>query len=123
MPQAELRPQAFLEETSRRRPDFIIQLGDFCHGYTQQLTSVQRAFFKMWNSAPFTRHNVLGNHELDDCAKPFIIDLLEMPKPYYSFELKGFHFVILDCMHVLTDGSYVDYEKGNYHRCDEAHRN
>jgi 3',5'-cyclic AMP phosphodiesterase CpdA len=123
MPHAELRLQAFLEEASRRRPDFVIQLGDFFHGYSQQLTDQQKTYLEMWNSAPFTRHNVLGNHEMDSCPKQFAMGLLEMPKPYYSFDLKGFHFVILDCMHVLTDGRYVDYDSGNYHRFEEANKN
>jgi 3',5'-cyclic AMP phosphodiesterase CpdA len=108
------RLEAFLTEVERRSPDFIIQLGDHCHAYPPVLNDEQRAFVRMWLSDKRPKYSVLGNHELDKNTKERIMGLLEMPRNFYSFDVKGVHFVVLDCMYLLRDGKYVDYENGNY---------
>ncbi|NCP84290.1 MAG: twin-arginine translocation signal domain-containing protein [Bacteroidetes bacterium] len=57
-------------------------------------------------------YNAIGNHDLlgwsprrkvsvsdPDLGKKFIMDKLGMEKSYYSFETKGWHFVVLDALH------------------------
>ena len=116
MPKAELRLEAFLASAQARPLDFLIQIGDLCHGYTTALTPGQRELLHMWNSVGIPHYSVLGNHEMDSCSKQCIMDYLHMEKPYYSFDCRGVHFVVLDCMHVLSDGKYIDYDHGNYYR-------
>ena len=95
-------------------PDFVIQLGDHCHAYPPVLNDEQRAFVKLWLSTKLPKYNVLGNHELDKNTKGHVMATLEMPKSFYSFDIKGVHCVVLDCMYILRDGKYVDFENGNY---------
>lgn len=54
-------------------------------------------------------HDVLGWHPRrkvetsdPDLGKKCIMDLLEWPSSYYSFDYKGWHFVILDCIKGVT---------------------
>ena len=114
------RLEVFLAEVERRSPDFIIQLGDHCHAYPPVINDEQRAFTRMWLSDKRPKYNVLGNHELDKNTKERVMGLLEMTKNFYSFDVRGIHCVVLDCMYLLRDGKYVDYGDGNYWSLPEA---
>lgn len=92
MHDADQRLQAFVEAASQAKADFIIQLGDFCQPKPANL-----GFLKIWNSFPGERHHVLGNHDMDGGFKrEQTIAYLGMPAKYYSFDVKGWHFVVLD---------------------------
>ena len=119
MPDAQVRLEAFLAAAAPRDLDFLIQLGDFCDGYSAQLTADQKRFVATWHQVRIPRYNVLGNHEMDRGSKRQIMDVLEMPRNYYSFDVRGVHFVVLDCMHVLQDGKTIDYLEGNYFKHSE----
>lgn len=114
MPGAQQRVEAFLSEAKRHSPDFVIQLGDFCDGYTASPSLEQKAFLKIWHDFQARKYNVLGNHEMDRCSKAEVMSLLEMPRRYYSFDQRGVHFIVLDCMNLMEDGKIVNYEKGSY---------
>jgi 3',5'-cyclic AMP phosphodiesterase CpdA len=114
MPGARQRLEAFLAEAKRHSPDFLIQLGDFCDGYTRSPDAEQKAFLKTWHQFPGAKYNVLGNHEMDRCTKPEAMEFLEMPKRYYSFDQRGIHFIVLDCMNLMEEGKIVSYDNGSY---------
>jgi hypothetical protein len=114
MPDAQMRLEAFLTASGSHKLDFLIQVGDFCDGYYAQLKPEQKRFVQTWHSARLPHYSVLGNHELDHGNKQHIVELLEMPKNYYSFDVMGFHFVALDCMHLREGSKIVDYLEGNY---------
>jgi len=119
MPDAQTRLEAFLAAAATRELDFLIQLGDFCDGYAAQLTPEQKRFVDTWHQVRTPHYNVLGNHEMDRGSKRQIMGVLEMPRNYYSFDVRGIHFVVLDCMHVLEGGKTVDYLEGNYFKHTE----
>ena len=123
MPDAQLRFEAFLHAVQERHLDFVIQLGDLCHGYTSTPNPDQRDLLNKWNAVRLPRYNVLGNHEMDRCSKACIMDYLQMKQSFYSFDQGGVHFVVLDCMHVLKDSKCVDYDNGNYFRFKDAQIN
>jgi 3',5'-cyclic AMP phosphodiesterase CpdA len=114
MPDAHSRLEAFLTAAGRRELDFLIQLGDFCDGYAAQLTPEQKQFVADWHKVRVPHYSVLGNHEMDHGDKKHIMDVLEMRKNYYSFDVRGIHFVVLDCMHLMENGKVIDYAAGNY---------
>lgn len=92
MHDADDRLSAFIKEASARKVDFIIQLGDFCRPYDYNL-----GFLKIWNGFPGEKHHVIGNHEMDGgFSREVVIEYLNSPAKYYSFDKNGFHFVILD---------------------------
>lgn len=109
MPDAESRLEAFAEACANRRPDLVFQMGDFCHPKPES-----RSFLSTWHSIGGDKRSVLGNHDMDFGSKRMIMDRLEMPQNYYSFDKGGFHFTVLDCNYILDGGRYVDFSHGNY---------
>ena len=92
MHDADQRLQAFVDAAVQSKVDFIIQLGDFC-----QPKPSNQGFLKIWNSFPGERHHVLGNHDMDGGFKrEQAVAFLGMPTRYYSFDVRGWHFVVLD---------------------------
>ena len=77
----------------KRKPDFIIQLGDFSLPRKQN-----QLFIEKWNSFNGPKYHVLGNHDMRDFGykKEETMRWWEMQKRYYSFDLNGFHFIVLD---------------------------
>ena len=116
MHDAEQRLEKFVKETIRRNTDFNIQLGDFCFPIKEN-----RSFFNIWSEYQGPKYHVLGNHDMDTSSKQETIDYWGMESSYYSFDQKGFHFVVLDANFLNLDGKYVDYEKANFY-IDSAHR-
>lgn len=108
------RLQVFLDEIKREEQvDFIIQLGDFILNPTQAKSG---NFLNLWNSFEGPKYHVLGNHDMDCADKAQVRAFWGMPANYYSFDLKGFRFVVLDGNH-LKQGldEYRDYENSNYY--------
>jgi predicted phosphodiesterase len=92
MHDADLRLTSFISEMKQLYPDFIIQLGDFC-----QPKEHNRAFLSIWDTYPGRRLHVVGNHDTDGgFTKDSTLAFLGSPASYFSFDLKGFHFIILD---------------------------
>jgi len=92
MHDADGRLEVFIRDASKRKVDFIIELGDFCRPYDYNLD-----FLKIWNSFPGEKYHVLGNHETDGgFSKDQVIRYLNSPGKYYSFDKHGYHFIVLD---------------------------
>lgn len=86
------RLQAFIQSMNKRNPDFILQLGDFCVPKDKN-----KIIMDIWNQFPGEKHHVIGNHEFDQhCTVDQIVQFFGMPGRYYSFDVKGYHFVIMD---------------------------
>jgi UDP-2,3-diacylglucosamine pyrophosphatase LpxH len=115
-PDALDRLKVFIGEASSRKVDAIIQGGDFCHPKPEAAE-----LMKVWNQYRGDKYHVLGNHDMDFGTKEDIMKLWGMPRPYYAFEQGGFHFIVMDCNHILKDGQYIDYVKGNFY-IDPARR-
>jgi calcineurin-like phosphoesterase family protein len=107
---ADRRLAAFVNDAGQRKLDFIIQGGDFCHP-----TKEAEPFLNIWNSFKGDKYHVLGNHDMDKGTKKQIMDLWGMEKPYYSFDEGEFHFVVMDCNHILSEGRYIDYANANFY--------
>ena len=91
IPDADERLEKFIKEAVKRKVDFIIQLGDFCFAESKNL-----GFLGIWNSFKGPKYHVLGNHDMDRNSKPEMLEFLGMPKTYYSYDIGGYHFVVLD---------------------------
>lgn len=103
------RLKVFIHEAEKKKPDFIIQCGDFCHPNDEA-----KPFLDTWNSFKGDKFHVLGNHDMDHGTKENIMDFWGLKNRYYSFDRGDFHFIVLDCNFILKDGLYLEYEKGNY---------
>jgi hypothetical protein len=92
MPDGVERIRAFVDAMTKAKPDFILQLGDFC-----QPKPANRKFLDAWNSFAGPRYHVLGNHDMDGgftstqtCA------FLGSPAPYYAFTAGPIRGVVLN---------------------------
>ena len=87
-----------LSEMMRLRPEFIINVGDMIEGYTTDTTllKTQWAEYKqVLKPVTVPIHLVPGNHDiLSDIQEQ--VYLKEIGDRYYSFDERGFHFVVLD---------------------------
>lgn len=133
---AQFRIDTFIKRANEEKVDFAIQLGDFIQppfkgSYIcaeDRVSPVMRntledkgnnaacrvklleSFEKL--NAPF--YHVLGNHDLDLYTKEEVMDFWKMKSKYYSFDVKDYHFIVLDANFANPDGEVVDFEKGNY---------
>jgi 3',5'-cyclic AMP phosphodiesterase CpdA len=108
-PDAEARLDAFMHAAELRKPDMLIQMGDFCHPPRKVKSAT--AFLRTFEQFRGPRHHVIGNHDLDMArSKREILDVWGADRSYYSFDQGGFHFVVLDCNYVRTaDGKSLDW--------------
>ena len=83
----------FINAMKKRKPNFIIQLGDFSLPRTQN-----QPFIDQWNSFNGPKYHVLGNHDMRDFGykKEETMKWWKMDKRYYSFDYNNFHFIVLD---------------------------
>ena len=92
MHDADQRLKAFIDEAGEKDLDFIMQLGDFCRPYDYNL-----GFMSVWNSFQGKRFHVIGNHDMDGgFTREQVVEFWESEGRYYSFDLKGYHFIVLD---------------------------
>ncbi len=134
MPDCEQRVAAFLEACRKEDVDFVVQLGDFCYPDIKNCAcapeyrpvNIQNALdypvyankekiMEMWNNFEKPAYHVLGNHDCDFCTKKQIFEYYGVDYgSYYSFDMGGFHFVVLDGNYMKVNGEYIAYEQSNY---------
>ena len=114
MPDADLRLETFMKQVEEKKPDFILQLGDFCFPKNEN-----KGFLNIWNTFSGPSYHVLGNHDMDVSSKRQTMDYWGMEMPFYSFDKGGFHFIVLDANFMCKDGKYIDYDKANFYVDDQ----
>lgn len=110
----------FIDTANREKVDFIIELGDFKDqdkvpnesNTLRYLTDIE-AVFQQFNGPVY---HVLGNHDMDSLSKEqFLSHVVNTGIPptqsYFSFNKRGFHFVVLDA-NTTKEGKAYDH--GNY---------
>lgn len=92
MHDGERRLKAFIDEMKILKPDFIIQLGDFCGPY-----QTNRGFMDIWNDFKGPSYHVIGNHDTDGgFSFQQVVDYWKGKGIYYSFDSNGYHFSVLN---------------------------
>lgn len=90
--------EKIVAEVERMKPDFVITIGDYIQGYTDDSIILK----KQWEEyksliKPLTIpiYFTPGNHDItSDTALPFYQRYIG--KSYYSFDYRGMHFIVLD---------------------------
>jgi Icc protein len=99
--------------------DFVLMGGDmaFDGNYTakEEFADQIDLYKKVSDQLKMPYHNLIGNHDVlgwsgrrkvsvddPDIGKKLIMDKLKMTSSYYSFNHKGWHFVMLDSIHPVT---------------------
>ncbi len=105
-----------------KKVDFVIELGDLKDQgkpITEESTlKYLDAIEKVYGQFNGLRYHVLGNHDVDSISKEqFQARVentgIEKGSTYYSFDVKGIHFVVLDANY-NADGSDYDHGKFNW---------
>jgi predicted phosphodiesterase len=92
MHDGEERLKAFIDESNKRKMDFVMQLGDFCCPY-----DYNKSFMDVWEKFNGPKYHLLGNHDTDGGFKrEEAMAFWGMKSRYYSFDSSGYHFIILD---------------------------
>ncbi len=79
----------------QEKPAFLIQLGDLVDGGLAHVDRILPVFQRF--SGP--KYHVLGNHDLS-VGRAVILQRLGLARGYYRFEVKDWHFIVLDGMEV-----------------------
>ncbi|MFC1739020.1 metallophosphoesterase family protein [Planctomycetota bacterium] len=97
---AEERMQTFVDRMNKEKVDFIMQLGDFCSPYPDdkiELAPKNARFLAIFNQFKGPKYHVFGNHDIDDnFTWEETMAFWEVDRTYYSFDMNGWHFVVLD---------------------------
>jgi 3',5'-cyclic AMP phosphodiesterase CpdA len=107
-----------IEVCNAQRIDFIIGGGDLKDQGSDGTSSLSylRAIEAELQKFDGPTYHVLGNHDADNISKTqFLTNITNTNIPpaskYYSFDIKGVHFVVLDANY-RSDG--IDYDRGNF---------
>lgn len=107
----------------KERPELVVMGGDmaFDGNYHEKSKFIRdvKLYKEISDELGVPYFHCMGNHDTlglsprrkvsvndPDFGKKAIMDLLEWPSSYYSFDYKGWHFVVLDCMHVVKDDEH-----------------
>lgn len=86
------------EHLTTDKPDFVVELGDFIDAADSVATEQDylRRVSEVFNTIPATKHYVLGNHCVDTLTKEEFLSGVGKQESFYSFDVGGVHFVVLD---------------------------
>lgn len=103
------RVNELVEHVKSIKPDFVVSLGDLCKPMEENKEIVLNKLME----TGVTVHHTIGNHETDDCYLEDVVDFLSMKEPYYSFEMGGIKFIVLNSCYYSKDGQ----ERAYFGRC------
>jgi len=104
---ADIRLKTFIDSMNREKVDFIMQLGDFCRPY-----DYNQGFLDIWNQFQGPRFHVLGNHDTDGgFTREQTLEFWGTKNKYYSFDMSGYHFVVLDGNDKKKQGAVSGYPR------------
>jgi len=103
------RVNTFVKDATAKKVDFIIELGDLCHG-----VSGAKKILPAFNQYKGEKHHVLGNHDMETSTKKEMVSIYDMPSNYYYFDKEGVRFIILDCNFIRKENKLFDYDHGNF---------
>ena len=90
--------QAAVKALETKEPDLIICLGDMIdksETIEEELSCI-REVKDCLNTLPAEKHFLIGNHDVSELTKKQYMSACGTAAPYYSFDYKGVHIVILD---------------------------
>ena len=87
-----------IDQFNRANADLVIELGDFIDSADSADREIEylARIEAIYTGARCPQHHVLGNHCVFTLTKEQFLAECGMSRSYYSFDVGGFHFVILD---------------------------
>lgn len=108
---------AKLAEAAKRfeeqKVDLVVELGDMIDSadFLHVEKGYLRRIVKDFAAIPGKHYYVLGNHCVSALTKPEFLEIVGQKASFYSFDVKGYHFVVLDAC-FRSDGK--PYGRGNF---------
>lgn len=111
------RITTFVNEMNGWPADAVIQLGDLVNGAfvmggalgdPTRISGFLDEAIALLSGLESPLYHVLGNHDMYDLSKPEVLVALGLEIGYYSFDLGGFHFAVLDAEY-NPDGTDYDH--------------
>jgi len=111
------RLTAFVEAMNAAGADAVIQLGDLVNGNfvfggtigdPARIGGLLAEAVTLLAAFDGPVYHVAGNHDFYDLSLPEYIEIVGIEKTVYSFDIGGFHIVILDAEY-NPDGSHYDH--------------
>lgn len=107
-------------QSQKPEVDMILNGGDIVFDMNKENLNTINAQWKLYHAitkaeCDLPMHYTLGNHDIwwDEknkeqalYGKQFSLDQLNLPNPYYSFNKRGWKFIILDSVHLDIDGTW-----------------
>lgn len=117
----------FLKVCREENVDFVVQLGDFCMPEGDRKLcadySVNDRVLEMYNGFEKPSFHVFGNHDMDTRTKEEMLEYwgAKNDKPYYSFDMNEYHFVVLDPNFMKIGDEFISYGMGSYYAHSGSH--
>lgn len=93
-----------LARAVKAKSDFVMDLGDMTFG---PVTQDECDYVRHYNAFKAVKtYHTYGNHEYENATPEKLAEVYQMPRNYYSFDCKGFRFIVLDPHYHLVDGRY-----------------
>ncbi len=89
--------------------DFIIQLGDLCHG-----AEFVADFVKEYNDFHIPSYHALGNHDAEFTSFEDTLKYYNMPAEYYYFDNGGYRIIVMNPNYYYEDGEYTRFSLANW---------
>jgi predicted phosphodiesterase len=91
-------------EIERLKPEFVITVGDMIQGYTEDKAEMERQwteYMEIIKAFSMPVYFTPGNHDITDTP---MVEAYErwIGRPYYSFDVRGVHFIVLDTSRYQT---------------------
>jgi len=111
------RLTAFVDAMNAWPADATIQLGDLVNGAfvmggnlgdPTRIGTLLDGAVALLSELESPLYHVLGNHDLYDLSKPDVLAAMGLECSFYSFDLGGYHFAVLDAQH-NPDGTDYDH--------------
>lgn len=105
--------EGIVSEVEQLRPDFVMTVGDLIQGYTEDTVTLNAQwdeYFSIIKPLTMPIYITPGNHDITtDKALPTYEK--RVGKPYYSFNVRNCHFIVLD---VTRCDSSADFPQAEY---------
>ncbi|MEL6989060.1 MAG: metallophosphoesterase, partial [Bacteroidota bacterium] len=112
--------QEFIDVMNQSEVDFIINLGDFkdeaAGGKETDTLHFLKSIESVFQTFNGPTYHCVGNHDVDSITKSLFLSNIEntgisKDKSYYSFDMKDFHFIVLD-PNYTAEGKDHYYKEG-----------
>ncbi len=116
IPDGNRRLKEFLSNISNEKLDFIISLGDLCYPKKENkeiLTRLEQQGIPVYYA--------LGNNDTDEHEQNHVVNFFQMERDFYSFQLEGIKFIVLNSCYMKGGNEFLPYNKANYNKCSDEY--